>query len=679
MRHAARIVLTCLLLSGCPAEEASNPAPPNGTDADGGSDHGTDASGGTDTPDATTSGDATDEDTAVEKPPCTVGLPCDDKDPCTIDDECVAQVCQGTPYACDDGRPCTDNECDGVGGCEFPVHQGFCLVGNVCTEHGTLNAANTCERCDTDLNKIGWSKQADLEACEDGNPCTFGDYCKKGICKKGLKATCEDENDCTLDECEPLIGCLNTPISGPCNDGDKCTVSSVCSGGVCHSPVAQCDDGNPCTTDTCLPDLGCEHVVIEGECEDGDACTTGDHCQDGACVSGPTDPCDDGTECTIDLCDPVFGCYQTLTGDPCCSGAVHVCDDEDPCTTDSCAPGGGCLNTPNTGPCEDGDPCTAPDSCAGGACKSGPPNPCDDGNPCTSDSCSEASGCQHSPKLGGCNDGIACTTADTCIDGVCVGDTAGCKCDPVFSTFVAKAVKLDIGLDGHPGNGVDVDGKASTCSPADKCSGGVDNSLAPLASFVNSNIEKEVAKGGLILLLEFKNPKTDGSPFTVALMAGKKKSGSCDHQKPGCEYLADGDTLDEDCSPLVVLDNAKIVGGKLTAGGPGYSFSLLIPLFGDTLLEVKLANGRIEADVTLSGDQITSMKGVVGGAVSKSTFVTAIEFVPESDLPAPKETVVQLIDILIINDIDTGPPTGADAASVGLRIEGVSGTIVGVD
>ena len=684
VRSSSALFIAALLI-GCP----DDPVTPGQTD--GADTTGTDDSTGADvvTPDADTGvapdGETGEPDAAEDAwtpPPCVVGLPCDDNNPCTMNDTCADSLCEGTHYTCDDGRECTANDCTGDGGCEFGVISGFCLLNNVCVDHGTIDPNNECGRCDTDKSKIAWSERDDDDPCEDGNPCTFGDYCKKGTCKKGLKATCDDGNDCTQDSCDKLSGCVNQPASGPCSDGDPCTTVSECSGGVCHAPFGQCDDDNPCTTDTCLPELGCQHVVTDTACEDGDACTVGDKCKSGVCTSGPPADCSDGTECTEDKCDDVFGCYQTLTLNPCCSGAIHVCNDGNPCTTDTCDGGaeGACVNTPNTDACEDGDQCTGGDKCSGGVCQSGNAAGCDDGNPCTTDLCDEAAGCQHAPTIGGCNDGIPCTFDDTCINGECIGDASECTCDPPFSPTIAKTTLLQLGETGNPGDGLDVDVNPATCAPAGKCSGGIDNTLSVLNNFVNENIAKEVNGGGLVLLFELVGVKTDGTPFTLSVYPGKKADKSCDHTKSGCTYLVEDEGLTEDCQPLIKIDNATIKNGKLTAGGPGYKYQLIVPLFGDNYLPIDMFNGALTADVVLDGDKVVSIKnGILGGAVPKSVFVTAIEYIPEADLPVPKENLAQLIDLLIKNDIDTGPPSGPDAASIGLRFEAVGGTIVGVD
>ncbi len=648
-------------------------------------DGGTTTGGGTWQPDSH-GGDDTDAGTGEADtwtpPPCTVGVPCNDGQQCTIDDTCLQQAdgafCRGTEYVCDDGRECTADECDGEGGCEQPIKDGWCLLNNTCIPHGTVSGTNACERCDSDGSKIGWSEIADDAGCEDGDPCTFGDYCKKGECVRGLNAVCDDGNQCTADACDKTKGCVHAPASGACDDGNPCTNNSMCSGGVCHSPSGACDDGNQCTTDTCLPDLGCAFVETGGPCEDGDACTSQDGCEAGTCVPGPPTDCSDGTQCTVDECDSVFGCFQTLTGDPCCAGAVHVCDDGDPCTVDGCGAEGGCTHTTSDGPCDDGDQCTVGDVCIGGQCIAGAASACDDGNPCSSDLCDPSGGCQHVPLIGPCNDGIECTTGDECLDGECKGDASECECEPDFAPTVVKATLLQLGTKGTPGQGLDVDLNPNTCTPSNNCSGGIDNTLSVLHSIVNENLEYEVNAGGLVLLFELMNPTTDGSEFELRLYPGKKADWGCDHTQAGCPYVIDDAGLNEDCGPLVSIP-ATISNGKLSAGGPGSSFFLSIPLFGNTYLAVQLYDGAVTGDVSLSGNDVTITNGVVGGAVPKAVFISALELVPDGQLPAPKETIAQLLDVLVTEDIDTGPPAGPDAASIGLRFEAVGGTIVGVD
>ena len=202
-----------------------------------------------------------------------------------------------------------------------------------------------------------------------------------------------------------------------------------------------CVDGNPCTTDVCNTAQECVYESNTAVCNDGDACTTNDTCADGACQGGPAANCDDGNVCTGSFCDPDTGCSNPpntascedgnactindkCSGGSCKPGGVKVCNDGNLCTDDSCNPATGCKVTPNTLPCDDANACTTADTCAGGSCVGGPAKDCDDGNPCKDDSCVPATGCKHTDNTAPCTDNDKCTTNDTCASGTCVGGVA---------------------------------------------------------------------------------------------------------------------------------------------------------------------------------------------------------------------------------------------------------------
>jgi len=62
---------------------------------------------------------------------------------------------------------------------------------------------------------------------------------------------------------------------------DFCSASSRCTVGFCNNltnkcdqrPIS-CDDGNPCTLDTCNPSLGCRNIISTSICSDYKKCTT---------------------------------------------------------------------------------------------------------------------------------------------------------------------------------------------------------------------------------------------------------------------------------------------------------------------------------------------------------------------------------------------------------------------
>ncbi len=359
-------------------------------------------------------------------------MPCDDGNECTKDDTCAGGSCVGgAPPSCDDANACTDDSCNPATGCvHAPVS---CDDGNGCTDD-SCNPATGCVHTNNSA------------PCSDGSACTTATPAWRGSCVGGPALNCDDGNLCTDDSCNPATGCVHTNNSAPCSDGNACTTADTCLAGACvGGPALNCDDSNPCTDDSCNPATGCVHTNNTAPCSDGNACTTADTCLGGSCVGGPALNCDDSNPCTDDSCNPATGCVHTNNTAPCddvnacttsdtCSGGLCVggpalnCDDSNPCTDDSCNPATGCVHTNNTAPCSDGNACTTADTCLGGACVGGPAPNCDDSNPCTDDSCNPATGCVHTNNSAPCSDGSACTTADTCSGGLCVGGPAP-NCD----------------------------------------------------------------------------------------------------------------------------------------------------------------------------------------------------------------------------------------------------------
>lgn len=712
-------------------------------------------------------------------PPCEEGKPCDDGDWCTHADRCVGGACRGKAYSCDDGRPCTDDLCDGYGGCRYPVRDGSCLIYNVCYEAGEGSLLNPCALCDPTVSAVAFAVAPDDTPCGQDDPCLAEGVCQGGQCGGG-PTDCDDGNPCTDDHCDPVQGCLNDPNHDPCEDGDPCTLGDQCVDGACVTGylAMDCHDDNPCTVDLCTPD-GCANLPAGGACEDGDLCTDGDRCEDGECVPGPPLVCDDGNDCTNDWCEWWLGCRHSVSDSPCCIGTVHVCndfnpctrdlcdpdtgtcsheavvgpcndgnrctgpdecgeegtcagpalncDDLNPCTQDSCDPAKGCVYLPLTGPCDDQNACTLDDACVSGQCK-GKPLSCDDHNACTKDSCDPASGCRNEPFTGPCNDGNACTAGDTCSDGVCQGvpiachdqndctadschPVAGCQhvpvagpcddgnactvedhceagrcvgtpqglcCTPEFTAPVNKVTALALGESGRPGHALNVDGKP-TCSPPGDCEAGLDNSLAPFAGLANQPLQEAVDEGEVILLFEHRGFNTGGQPYTLALWQGEPVDPGCDVQHTTCAYLVPEELIGPDCEPLVAFQNAKVTGTKLTAGGVGNHYPFSIPIAPGVVLDVVLVNAMMEATLTLQGGQPKAMTGVLAGAVPKAVMIAAVQAIPDDQLPVSKDLVLQMLNLLVVNDVDSDGDGNLDAASVGIRFGSIAGVIAGVE
>ena len=227
------------------------------------------------------------------------------------------------------------------------------------------------------------SESADVQAIGNGIVCT----------KKTIGAQCDDRNSCTVnDRCTAALTCAGTPYS--CDDGDACTADACDGAGGCtHTFIGpDCDDGNPCTADACDGEGGCIHTPLTGTaCDDGNACTSNDVCQSGVCVAGTPYRCDTENPCTVSACD----------GNGACTAPVPVQDGT---------------------ACDDGRACTFSDVCQAGLC-TGTQYKCKTGNQCMISSCDGKGGCATPiPVNGGaCDDGNACTSFDSCQEGVCVG------------------------------------------------------------------------------------------------------------------------------------------------------------------------------------------------------------------------------------------------------------------
>jgi len=358
-------------------------------------------------------------------------------DPCLPNpcSESNRSVCSssGTNYecACDPGyhpegpdcvidQECVPSSCNAKGTCDDASGQIVCTC-----EVGYQGT--TCADCDA---AAGYHP--------DGSGGCTNDPCLPNPCTGANKTSCQSSGSNYVCQCD--IGYHPDGIGGCTNDPclpDLCAAQNLACRVVGNSPecyTPDCDDQNPCTTDTLVNGV-CQHTALAN----GSACSTG--------------------VCTVG---------QTCQAGQCAGGAPRNCDDQNPCTNDSCsAAAGGCVNTPNdTIVPSDGVACTI-DACVNGIASHTPSNSaCDDGLWCTgtgvcqpSNSASNAEGCIFTnapvapanpspcqtygacdnatqsfvlidrPAGSACNDGVACTSNDTCSsDGQCRG-TLNASCD----------------------------------------------------------------------------------------------------------------------------------------------------------------------------------------------------------------------------------------------------------
>jgi Dictyostelium (slime mold) repeat len=296
----------------------------------------------------------------------------------------------------------------------------------------------------------GWScgnGTSTSSLCDDGDACTV-DSCDPsvGCVYTDISSGCDDGINCTVDSCDPSVGCVYTANDSACDDGNSCTsdfcdvldatpdecindnvatgtpcaifpdcvFGETCTAGICGGGTATdslCDDGNMCTFDSCNDTVGCVYADLSGGCDDGVACTD-DRCDPsiGCVYAANNSACQDTEPCTtLTYCDAVLDCSVGNMNN-------SFCNDGNACTTDTCSLvyGVGCEYTNISSSCDDSDACTA-DSCDNvtGCVYTDISSACDDNDACTADSCSPSTGCVYTDISSGCDDSDACTV-DSC-------------------------------------------------------------------------------------------------------------------------------------------------------------------------------------------------------------------------------------------------------------------------
>lgn len=164
-------------------------------------------------------------------PPLSDGTACANGDFCHPNSKCSAGACVLSPEKdCSDNNPCTLDSCDAALGC---LHEPL-PDGTGCFPAGGGNGTGTCIQ---------------------------------GICRAGSKL-CDDANPCTTDALDPVVGCVHTVVADgtPCANSvvkNLCKAVNACKAGICTAGSApNCNDGNSCTLDTCDPAIGCVHTPI---------------------------------------------------------------------------------------------------------------------------------------------------------------------------------------------------------------------------------------------------------------------------------------------------------------------------------------------------------------------------------------------------------------------------------
>jgi len=212
--------------------------------------------------------------------------------------------------------------------------------------------------------------------------------------------------------------------------------------------------------------------------------------------------------------------------------------------------------------------------------------------------------------------------------------------------------------------------------------------IVSLYKEANTKLAETVADGTVVLILEPKGFKADGSKFDINLLIGDvdETNAKCDvtSETANCKYTItklsyDGLTQTPGmCPALVTFKDATIKSTVLAAGGEKQKFALNIPLAGINL-KLTISQARLNGKVANDKEWVTTKTGQVCGVIGKKDLEAAIDAVPPELLAqiGDKETVKGLVNSILKPDIDTDDDDKPDAISVALDFETVKAQVTG--
>lgn len=341
-------------------------------------------------------------------------------------------------------------------------------------------------------------------------------------------------------------------------------------------------------------------------------------------------------------------CVQTNScqAGPCNQNSAIVCAAPDQChgqgacdtVTGACAP-----NPPKVdgASCNDGNACTQSDTCQAGVCTGAGPVICPAADTChTQGSCDPVTGvCASNPPKGdgaGCDDGNACTQADTCAAGVCAGVGAVVcpvpdQCHDQGSCVAATGVCAP---NPPKANGTACD-DGNACTQPDSCQAGVcqgaNTALCPTPDQCHDQGACNIATGACAA----SPPKSDGvgcDDGNVCTQSDSCQAGvchggaapSCDDGNPctvdscdsvaGCQHTGVCDAAIPDAAAV----DASLEGGvdvlpsDASPGDGGGDLSLADASFGDAGAFDAAVDGPADGSVASDGGRLDG--GLDGGA-----------------------------------------------------------------
>ncbi len=212
-----------------------------------------------------------------------------------------------------------------------------CISDDECA--GKVSNLLVCEKavCDLTTGQCQAGDATDGEACDDGNLCWTERSCSAGKCGGGKPKSCDDSNPCTDNLCDKTKGCVATPNTAPCDDGDNCTADDLCDAGSCKAGKNTC---NPTGTETDCKNGADDDKDGLFDCNDNDcandaACTTLP--SEKLCADGKDDDSDGKVDCLDSDCAADAACLKPTSEGDCKDGKDDDGDGAADCADNDCA------------------------------------------------------------------------------------------------------------------------------------------------------------------------------------------------------------------------------------------------------------------------------------------------------------------------------------------------------
>ncbi len=161
----------------------------------------------------------------------------------------------------------------------------------------------------------------------------------------------------------------------------------------------------------------------------------------------------------------------------------------------------------------------------------------------------------------------------------------------------------------------------------------------------------------------------------------------CDWQTHDCDYLVWQNQLaPENCLPVMSFDNAKVIDGKFTAGGAGYTvkmpFSILSFMDSQSDLSMMVDGfmATVSGTLIMDGNHPSALEqAILGVAIRKDQLMESVDNIPaDAELPVSKDMIKNLLDMFISVDMDSDGDGEYDAASLGVQHSAIAGKIAGL-